>query len=60
MNMANERQWEDVRLFSFELQTMEFTYATVRITPSSTPLLMPTVGLYTIHLLRGLVNNKWF
>jgi hypothetical protein len=32
--MAKEKQWEDVRLLSFDLQTVEFTYASVRITPS--------------------------
>src|SRR6266403_3995350 len=34
VNMAKEKQWEDVRLLSFDLQTVEFTYASVRITPS--------------------------
>jgi len=33
--MAKEKQWEDVRLLSFDLQTVEFTYASVRITSSS-------------------------
>ena len=32
--MAKEKQWDDVRLLSFDLQTVEFTYASVRITPS--------------------------
>ncbi|KAH9963764.1 mediator complex subunit MED14-domain-containing protein [Russula dissimulans] len=27
VNMAKEKQWEDVRLLSFDLQTVEFTYA---------------------------------
>ncbi|KAN0107393.1 Mediator complex subunit MED14 domain containing protein [Russula decolorans] len=27
VNMAKEMQWEDVRLLSFDLQTVEFTYA---------------------------------
>jgi hypothetical protein len=34
VNMAKEKQWEDVRLLSFDLQTVEYTYASVRITPS--------------------------
>ena len=28
--MAKAKQWEDVRLLSFDLQTVEFTYASVR------------------------------
>jgi len=31
VNMAREKRWEDVRLLSFDLQTVEFTYASVRI-----------------------------
>ncbi|KAI0273942.1 mediator complex subunit MED14-domain-containing protein [Russula aff. rugulosa BPL654] len=27
VNMAKEKQWDDVRLLSFDLQTVEFTYA---------------------------------
>lgn len=34
MNMAKEKQWDDVRLLSFDLQTVEFTYASVSITLS--------------------------
>lgn len=30
--MAKAKQWEDVRLLSFDLQTVEFTYASVRDT----------------------------
>ena len=30
VNMAKAKQWEDVRLLSFDLQTVEFTYASVR------------------------------
>jgi hypothetical protein len=30
--MAKEKQWDDVKLLSFDLQTVEFTYASVRIT----------------------------
>jgi mediator of RNA polymerase II transcription subunit 14 len=26
VNMAKEKQWEDVQLLSFDLQTVEFTY----------------------------------
>ena len=29
VNMAKAKQWEDVRLLSFDLQTVEFTYASV-------------------------------
>lgn len=32
VNMAKEKQWDDVKLLSFDLQTVEFTYASVRIT----------------------------
>ena len=33
--MAKAKRWEDVRLLSFDLQTVEFSYASVRITASS-------------------------
>lgn len=35
VNMAKEKQWDDVKLLSFDLQTVEFTYASVRIAASS-------------------------
>jgi len=37
--MAKEKQWEDVKLLSFDLQTVEFTYASVRIAALSILLL---------------------
>jgi hypothetical protein len=33
--MAKAKQWNDVRLLSFDLQTVEFTYASVRIMATS-------------------------
>ena len=51
VNIAKVKQWEDIWLLSFDLQTMEFTYVSVHIMPSSsTTLLMPNVRLYTLHL----------
>ena len=60
VNMAKQKQCEDVRLLPFDLQVVEFTYASVRIAQSSTTLLMPNVGLYTLHPLQGLVTDRWF
>jgi hypothetical protein len=60
VNMAKQKQCEDVRLLPFDLQGVEFTYASVRIAQSSTTLLMPNVGLYTLHPLQGLVTDRWF
>ena len=42
--MAKEKQWEDVKLLSFDLQTVEFTYASVRIAAFS-KLLFPSFSL---------------
>ena len=41
VNMAKEKQWEDVKLLSFDLQTVEFTYASVSIAAFSI-LLLPS------------------
>ena len=58
MNMAKVKQWEDVRLLSFDLQTVEFTYASVRDTPLAPTTLQlqpislpPTAGLHALHIL---------
>ena len=55
VNMAKEKQWEDDRLFLFDLQTVEFTYMSVRIIfhlSCNICLHMPPgTGLYTLHLL---------
>lgn len=44
--MAKEKQWQDVRLLSFDLQTVEFAYALVR----SSSLLQYCDRTYIIYL----------
>ncbi|KIP06411.1 hypothetical protein PHLGIDRAFT_460187 [Phlebiopsis gigantea 11061_1 CR5-6] len=51
--MSSKRKWTDVRLLSFDLQTVEFAYAqdyTVSIT--CTDQLSPTGGTYDLHFSR--------
>ncbi|EIM79913.1 MED14-domain-containing protein [Stereum hirsutum FP-91666 SS1] len=51
--MAKEKQWQDVRLLSFDLQTVEFAYAldyTVSIT--CTDQLSTSGGTYNLHFSR--------
>jgi hypothetical protein len=48
--MAKEKQWEDVRLLSFDLQTVEFIYASVRITLSSCILFSCAIQDYTLSI----------
>jgi hypothetical protein len=61
VNMAKEKQWEDVRLLSFDLQTVKFAYAPVRTTPTScTTLLTHNVGLHTLHLPQGPATDGRF
>jgi hypothetical protein len=61
--MAKEKQWEDVRLLSFDLQTVEFTYASVRIALCPFynhigPLLMLNIGLHALHFLQGPTSHR--
>lgn len=56
--MATKRKWTDVRLLSFDLQTVEFAYAedyTVSIT--CVDQLSPTGGQFELHFARGLENS---
>jgi hypothetical protein len=46
VNMAKAKQWEDVRLLSFDLQTVEFTYASVRDTPPAPQLLSHLIATH--------------
>ena len=41
VNMAKQKQCEDVRLLSSDLPVVEFTYASVRIAPSFTTFSCP-------------------
>jgi hypothetical protein len=52
--MAKQMKWHDVRLLSFDLQTVEFAYAQVGFCPSYILFdLIFCTGLRCIHLLRG-------
>ena len=57
--MAKARRWEDVRLLSFDLQTVEFTYASVRdvtlFNPPARPISFAThrtAGLHALNILQ--------
>ncbi|KAI0292502.1 mediator complex subunit MED14-domain-containing protein [Multifurca ochricompacta] len=49
VNMAKEKQWEDVRLLSFDLQTVEFTYASDYTLSISCKDQLLTGGSYHLH-----------
>ncbi|KAI0248188.1 mediator complex subunit MED14-domain-containing protein [Lactifluus subvellereus] len=49
VNMAKEKQWEDVRLLSFDLQTVEFTYASDYTLSISCEDQLLTGGSYNLH-----------
>ena len=55
VNMAKEKRWEDVRLLSFDLQTVEFTYASVYIMTLlfDRSMLIFYIGLHALHLVQG-------
>jgi hypothetical protein len=53
--MAKAKQWEDVKLLSFDLQTVEFTYASVRthLFDFTTRCLITKIGLHALYILQG-------
>jgi hypothetical protein len=61
--MAKAKQWEDVRLLSFDLQTVEFTYASVRkllLFSFSLSHCPPTTGLHALHILQRPAPHRRF
>ena len=60
--MAKETHREDVRLLSFDLQTVEFVYALVRISDYLYFSISSSVcvGLYSIHILRRSTRPDWW
>lgn len=55
--MAKAKQWEDVRLLSFDLQTVEFTYASVRkaahyLQPHLYSSPLRPVGLHALYIMQ--------
>ncbi|KAI0258685.1 MED14-domain-containing protein [Gloeopeniophorella convolvens] len=51
-NMAKEKRWADVRLLSFDLQTVEFTYASDYTLSISCKDQLLTGGSYNLHFSR--------
>ena len=52
--MATEKQWRDVRLLSFDLQTVEFAYSgDYAVSITCTDQLSPTGGSYELHFSRA-------
>ena len=61
--MAKETKWHDVRLLSFDLQTVEFSYAHVRVILSflEESFLTPeSPGLHSLYILsRSTIPHWW-
>ncbi|KAG1762429.1 mediator complex subunit MED14-domain-containing protein [Suillus occidentalis] len=59
--MAKGKKWPDVRLLSFDLQTVEFAYASVSSTVHLSNNLSPTsAGLYGLnHLYGPVIAYRW-
>lgn len=56
--MATEKRWDDVRLLSFDLQTVEFAYSgNYAVSITCTDQLSPTGGSYELHFSRAIDDN---
>ena len=56
--MASKKQWNDVRLLSFDLQTVEFAYwGDYAVSITCTDQLSPTGGSYEISFSRALEDD---
>ena len=56
--MASKKQWDDVRLLSFDLQTVEFAYCgDYAVSITCTDQLSPTGGSYEISFSRAVEDD---
>ena len=57
--MATSKQWRDVRLLSFDLQTVEFSYSgDYAVSITCTDQLSPTGGSYELHFSRASASSS--